>query len=93
MPGHQHEFADVESLSFLHGEAEETTSQKGLLPAKAAQWRLRPLLFHILSYILLMLASFGLGKYLSANGTPETSLLPSQSIFGKCTTSITLALN
>ena len=43
--------------------------------------------------MLLMLASFGLGRYLSANETSEKSLQSSQSIFSNGTTSIKASLH
>jgi hypothetical protein len=90
---HQEFADDVESALFLHGEDKETPSREGYLRSNATRWRLWPLISHALTYMLLMLASFELGRYLSANEISEKSLLLSQSVFSNGTTSIKASLH
>jgi len=77
----EREFADVESASFLHSEDKEAPLRDGLLRPDS-RWRLWPLISRLLPYVVLMLASFGVGRYTSGNEATETSLRPPQSISG-----------
>jgi hypothetical protein len=89
MSGIHHEFTDSESASFLHGEAKENQGPGGFLGGIAARGRLwSPIsrfLPYLLSAVIVILVMIILG---SSKEIQEKSLLPSQSMFGKSTTSI-----
>ncbi len=88
MPAIQHEFADSESASFLHGEAKAMPSREGFL-GKTARWKLLSPISHFLPYVLLMTSIFlVLIIFVSLKEIQGKDLLPSQSTFGKSTISI-----
>lgn len=87
----QHEFAESESASFLHGEAKEMPVREDFLGRMVLRWTVWSRISRFLPHILLMIGIFTvIGMFASSKESQEKQLLPSQFMFGKSTSPISI---